>query len=173
MYLLLLVFSAYALDFFFSYNNCRHFSSLKLRYGYWYYWLRMLYKWFWYSGIIKIFGFIENCMELYVANHNLCKFSGYNLHLPWELMKVCCKYEHRVWNMLWLLSPNIRCSRRENWIPVYLSELVFFVAFIFSRLKQHLKKVKNSWIFSLFYVLDIYGSFRTFGDLILDFIERR
>jgi len=56
-----------------------------------------------------------------------------------------------------------------------LGELVGYVAFIFSTLKQQLKDIKKflNKIFSLFCILDIYGSFRTFGDLILDFVERK
>lgn len=69
----------------------------------------------------------------------------------------------------------MRCSRRRIACPSILVNWCFFVAFIFSTLKQHLKESENflNKIFSLFYILDIYGSFRTFGDFILDFIERK
>lgn len=52
-------------------------------------------------------------------------------------------------------------------MPLYHGELVFFVIFIFSALLHYLKEEVQNKILSLFYILDVYGSFRTSGDLIL------
>lgn len=67
-------------------------------------------------------------------------------------MKVCCKYEHTIGSVKYTMT---FFTKFENWIPLYLGDLVFSVEFIFSTLKQHLKESEKflNMIFSLFYIL--------------------
>lgn len=67
-------------------------------------------------------------------------------------MKVCYKYEHTTGSVKYTMT---FITKFENWMPLYLGDLVSSVEFIFSTLKQHLKESEKflNVIFILFYIL--------------------